>query len=85
MSSYPSKIDSAKWRLFRCYGDICQNEDNISLTRVVVGNLSKRVKYGRYYYMEYFLVGFLTELCLYMIMDLGWDVYLHASIIDLQF
>ena len=29
-----------------------------------MGNVSKRVKYGRYYYLEYFLVGFLTELCL---------------------
>ena len=29
-----------------------------------MGNISKRVKYGRYYYLEYFLVGFLTELCL---------------------
>ena len=28
--------------------------------------LSERVKYGRYYYLEYLLVGFLTELCLYI-------------------
>ena len=31
-----------------------------------MGNVSKRVKYGRFYYVEYFLVGFLTELCLYI-------------------
>ena len=27
-----------------------------------MGNVSKRVKYGRYYYLEYFLVVFLTKL-----------------------
>ena len=32
-----------------------------------MGNVSKRVKYGRYYYLEYFLVGFLTELCLFIL------------------
>ena len=31
-----------------------------------MGNISKRVKYGKYYYLEYFLVGFLTELCPFM-------------------
>ena len=31
-----------------------------------MGNVRKRVKYGRYYYLEYFLVGFLTKLCLYI-------------------
>ena len=31
-----------------------------------MGNVSKRVKSGRYYYLEYFLVGFLNKLCVYI-------------------
>ena len=31
-----------------------------------MGNVSKRFKYGRYYYLEHFLFVFLTELCLYI-------------------
>ena len=32
-----------------------------------MGNVSKRIKYGRYYYLEYFRVGFSTELCLFIL------------------
>ena len=31
-----------------------------------MGNVRKRVKYGRYYYLKYFLVVFLPELCLFI-------------------
>ena len=41
----------------------------LKLARVDVGKVGKKgKKYGRYYYLEVFLlVGFLTELCLYII------------------